>query len=132
MPRVKGGPKTRKRRKDRMKMAKGYYGAKSKLFRTATEAVDKSLVYAYRDRKARKREFRALWIARINAATRAAGVTYSRFMEGLKNTGLLLNRKVLADIAANDSKGFTQIIDKVKIVTEARDAVACVAPSSRP
>jgi large subunit ribosomal protein L20 len=114
MPRAKGGPKTRKRRKDRMKMAKGYYGAKSKLFRTATEAVDKSLVYAYRDRKARKREFRALWIARINAATRAVGLTYSRFMNGLKTSGLSLNRKVLADIAANDSKGFTQIIEKVK------------------
>jgi large subunit ribosomal protein L20 len=114
MPRAKGGPKTRQRRKDRMKMAKGYYGAKSKLYRTATEAVDKSLVYAYRDRKARKREFRALWIARINAATRAVGLTYSRFMAGLKKAGILLDRKVLADIAANDSKGFTQIVDKVR------------------
>ncbi len=114
MPRAKGGPKTRQRRKDRMKMAKGYFGAKSKLYRTATEAVDKSLVYAYRDRKAKKREFRGLWIARINAATRALGMTYSRFMEGLKKIGLMLDRKVLADIAANDSKGFAQIIDKVK------------------
>jgi large subunit ribosomal protein L20 len=114
MPRAKGGPKTRQRRKDRMKMAKGYYGAKSKLYRTATEAVDKSLVYAYRDRKARKREFRSLWIARINAATRAVGLSYSRFMEGLKKIGLMLDRKVLADIAANDAKGFTQIVEKVK------------------
>lgn len=114
MPRAKGGPKTRQRRKDRMKMAKGYYGAKSKLYRTATEAVDKSLVYAYRDRKARKREFRSLWIARINAATRAVGLTYSRFMEGLKKAGILLDRKVLADIAANDSKGFAQIVEKVR------------------
>jgi len=114
MPRAKGGPKTRQRRKDRMKMAKGYYGAKSKLYRTATEAVDKSLVYAYRDRKARKREFRSLWIARINAATRAVGLSYSRFMEGLKKMGLMLDRKVLADIAANNSKGFTQIVDKVR------------------
>ncbi|MBI3359080.1 MAG: 50S ribosomal protein L20 [Nitrospirae bacterium] len=121
MPRVKGGPKTRERRKDRLKMAKGYYGAKSKLFRTATEAVDKSLVYAYRDRKARKREFRALWIARINAATRATGLTYSRFMEGLKRTGLLLNRKVLADYAANDAKGFTQIIKKAKNASNVTD-----------
>jgi large subunit ribosomal protein L20 len=95
-------------------MAKGYYGAKSRLYRTATEAVDKSLIYAYRDRKARKREFRSLWIARINAATRAAGITYSRFMEGLKKIGLLLDRKVLADIAANDPKSFTQIIGKIQ------------------
>ncbi|MEK7286718.1 MAG: 50S ribosomal protein L20 [Nitrospirota bacterium] len=117
MPRAKGGPKTRQRRNDRLKMAKGYYGAKSRLYRTATEAVDKSLMYAYRDRKARKREFRALWIARINAATRAAGLTYSRFMEGVKKIGLLLDRKVLADIAANDSKSFDQIIGKIKNAT---------------
>jgi len=114
MPRAKGGPKTRQRRKGRLKMAKGYYGAKSKLFRTATEAVDKSLVYAYRDRRARKRTMRGLWITRINAATRAEGLTYSRFMEGLKATGLRLNRKVLADLAANNSRGFAQILEKIK------------------
>ncbi|MEK7747456.1 MAG: 50S ribosomal protein L20 [Nitrospirota bacterium] len=119
MPRAKGGPKTRQRRNDRLKMAKGYYGAKSKLYRTATEAVDKSLKYAYRDRKARKREFRSLWIARINAATRAAGLTYSRFMEGMKKLGLLLDRKVLADIAANDTKSFDQIVGKVKALPHA-------------
>ncbi len=115
MPRAKGGPKTRQRRKDRMKMASGYYGAKSKLFRTATEAVDKSLLYAYRDRRARKREFRALWIARINAATRSVGLTYSRFIEGLKKAGITLNRKVLAEIAVNDSKGFSQIMEKIRV-----------------
>ncbi len=110
MPRAKGGPKTRHRRNDRLKMAKGYYGAKSKLYRTATEAVDKSLLYAYRDRRAKKRNFRRLWIARINAAARMHGVTYSRFMEHLKNTGITLNRKVLADIAAHDAKAFGDIV----------------------
>lgn len=110
MPRAKGGPKTRHRRRDRLKMAKGYYGAKSKLFRTATEAVDKSLVYAYRDRRAKKRDFRGLWIARINAAVRSHGLTYSRFMEGLKKAGITLNRKILAEMAAHDATGFAQII----------------------
>jgi large subunit ribosomal protein L20 len=114
MPRAKGGPKTRQRRKDRLKMAKGYYGAKSKLFRTATEAVDKSLIYAYRDRRAKKRTFRALWIARINAAARSIGMTYSRFMEGLKKACIPLDRKVLAEMAATDSTGFQQLMDKVK------------------
>ncbi len=113
MPRAKGGSKTRQRRKDRIKMAKGYYGAKSKLFRTATEAVDKSLIYAYRDRRAKKRAFRALWIARINAATRAIGLTYSRFMEGLKKAQISLDRKILAEVAANDPKGFLQIAERV-------------------
>jgi len=115
MPRAKGGPKTRQRRKDRLKMAKGYYGAKSKLFRTATEAVDKSLVYAYRDRRAKKRSFRALWIARINAATRSLGLTYSRFMEGLKRSNISLDRKILAEMAANDAKGFGQIVEKIQV-----------------
>lgn len=114
MPRAKGGPKTRQRRNDRLKMAKGYYGAKSKLFRTATEAVDKSLLYAYRDRRARKRDFRRLWIARINAAVRSHGLTYSRFMEGLKQSGLTLNRKVLAEIAAHDANGFAQIVQAIR------------------
>jgi len=115
MPRAKGGPKTRQRRKDRLKMAKGYYGAKSKLFRTATEAVDKSLLYAYRDRRTKKRNFRSLWIARINAATRSMGLTYSRFMEGLKKARISLDRKVLAEMAATDSKGFSQIVEKIVV-----------------
>lgn len=110
MPRAKGGPKTRHRRNARLKMAKGYYGAKSKLFRTATEAVDKSLLYAYRDRRNKKRAFRRLWIARINAAARLNGLSYSRLMEGLKKAGIYLNRKILAEIAAHDPAGFTQIV----------------------
>jgi len=117
MPRAKGGPKTSRRRKARLKMAKGYYGAKSKLFRTATEAVDKSLLYAYRDRRNKKRAFRRLWIARINAAVRMHGMTYSRFMEGLKKAGMSLNRKVLAEIAAHDPEGFTGIIDAMRAKT---------------
>jgi len=110
MPRAKGGPKTRHRRNDRLKMAKGYYGAKSKLFRSATEAVDKSLVYAYRDRRARKRDFRRLWIVRIQAAVRGHGLTYSRFMEGMKKAGITLNRKMLADLAAHDAAGFGRLV----------------------
>jgi len=110
MPRAKGGPKTRQRRNDRLKMAKGYYGAKSRLFRSATEAVDKSLVYAYRDRRARKRDFRRLWIVRIQAAVREHGLSYSRFMEGMKKAGITLNRKILADLAAHDSGGFGRLV----------------------
>ncbi len=112
MPRAKGGFKTRQRRRDRLKMAKGYYGAKSKLFRTATEAVDKALQYAYRDRRARKRDFRRLWIARINAAVREQGFTYSRFMEALKRCNISLNRKVLADMAS--SEGLAQLVAAVR------------------
>ncbi len=119
MPRAKGGPKTRHRRNARLKMAKGYFGAKSKLFRTATEAVDKSLLYAYRDRRNKKRAFRRLWIARINAAARLNGLTYSRLMEGLKNAGIELNRKILAEIAAHDPAGFSQIIHQMQEKTKA-------------
>ncbi|MFQ5597986.1 MAG: 50S ribosomal protein L20 [Nitrospiria bacterium] len=114
MPRAKGGPKTRRRRKARLKMAKGYYGAKSKLFRSATEAVDKSLLYAYRDRRNKKRAFRRLWIARINAAVRLHGLSYSRFMEGLKRCGIRLNRKVLAEMAAHNPSGFTRIVESIQ------------------
>lgn len=114
MPRAKGGPKTRQRRNDRLKMAKGYYGGKSRLYRSATEAVDKSLLYAYRDRRAKKRDFRALWIARINAAVRGEGMTYSRFMEGLRKAGILLNRKILAEMAVHDATGFSRILATVQ------------------
>jgi len=100
-------------------MAKGYYGAKSKLFRTATEAVDKSLLYAYRDRRNKKRAFRRLWIARISAAVRMHGMNYSRFMEGLKKAGMNLNRKILAEIAAHDAEGFAGIIEAMRAKTEA-------------
>ena len=114
MPRAKGGFKTRRRRKKILEMAKGYYGAKSRLYRIATEAVDKAMQYAYRDRRNKKREFRALWIIRINAALRAMGMTYSQFMAGLKKAGITLNRKSLADMAYNDLAAFNQLAEKVK------------------
>jgi len=95
-------------------MARGYYGAKSRLYRIATEAVDKALQYAYRDRKNKKREFRSLWIIRINAALRAVGMNYSQFMAGLKKANISLNRKALADMAYNDAAAFNQLVEKVK------------------
>jgi large subunit ribosomal protein L20 len=115
MPRAKGGFKTRRRRKAILERAKGYYGAKSRLYRIATEAVDKALQYAYKDRKAKKRDFRALWIIRINAAVQTFGLTYSQFMAGLKRANISLNRKVLADMAYNDPAAFSQLVEKVKI-----------------
>ena len=107
--RVKRGFKARKRRKKILKLAKGYRGGRSKLFRTAADAVDKALMYAYRDRKVRKRDFRKLWIARINAATRMNDLSYSKFIHGLKLAGIELDRKVLAELAISDPAGFTQI-----------------------
>jgi len=114
MPRAKGGFKTRRRRKKILERAKGYYGAKSRLYRVATEAVDKALRYAYRDRKAKKREFRSLWTIRINAAARALGLSYSQFMSGLKKANIALDRKALADMAYNDPSAFSQLVEKVK------------------
>jgi large subunit ribosomal protein L20 len=114
MPRAKGGPKTRARRKRVLNLAEGYWGAKSKLFRSATEAVDRALKYAYRDRKVRKRDFRSLWIARINAAARLNGLTYSRFIAGLTKSGVGLDRKVLADIAVTDPAAFTKLVETAK------------------
>jgi len=114
MPRAKGGFKTRQRRKKVLEQAKGYYSAKSRLFRVATEAVDKALQYAYRDRKAKKREFRSLWIIRINAGVRAAGLTYNQFMAGAKKAKIALNRKALADLAYNDPKAFSELAESVK------------------
>jgi large subunit ribosomal protein L20 len=114
MPRAKGGPKTRARRKRVLNLAEGYWGAKSKLFRSATEAVDRALKYAYRDRKARKRDFRRLWIARINAAARLNGVTYSRFMAGLTKSGVAIDRKILADLAVSDPAGFSKLVETAK------------------
>jgi len=114
MARVKGAMHTRKRRKKILKLAKGYRGAKSKLFKTANQAVMKSLTYAYRDRKQKKRNFRQLWIARINAAARANGISYSKFMNGLKNNGIEINRKMLAEIAVSDPAAFTALVEKVK------------------
>jgi large subunit ribosomal protein L20 len=114
MPRAKGGFKTRRRRKKILERAKGYHGAKSRLFRIATEAVDKALQYSYRDRKNKKREFRSLWIARINAAARALGLTYSQLMSGLKMSGVGLDRKSLAHIAYADPEAFGKIVETAK------------------
>jgi large subunit ribosomal protein L20 len=107
--RIKRGFKARRRRKKVLRLAKGFRGGRSKLFRTAADAVDKALMYAYRDRKARKRDFRRLWIARINAAARLNNLSYSRFMHGLKQANIELDRKVLADLAISDPAGFAQI-----------------------
>ncbi len=109
MPRVKRGFKARQRRNKVLKLAKGYRGARSKLFRSATEAVDRALKYAFRDRRVRKRDFRALWITRINAAARLNGLAYSKFIHGLKLGQVQIDRKVLADIAVTDPKGFAEI-----------------------
>lgn len=114
MARIKGAMHTRKRHKKILKLAKGYRGAKSKLFRTANEAVMKSLVYAYIGRKQRKRDFRQLWIARINAAARMNGISYSRFMNGLKKANIEINRKMLSEIAIADPNAFTSLVEKAK------------------
>jgi len=114
MARVKGAIRTRRRHKKILKLAKGYWGSKSKCFRIANQAVMKSLAYAYRDRKARKRDFRKLWITRINAAARINGISYSRFVNGLKTAGIGLNRKILADMAVNDAVGFSRLAERAK------------------
>jgi large subunit ribosomal protein L20 len=114
MPRAKSGPKTRHRRKKVLKMAKGYVGGRSRLFRTAVDAVHRALAYAYRDRRARKRDFRRLWIARINAAAREHGLSYSRLMDALKKAHIELDRKVLADLAVNDPSAFSKIAEMAK------------------
>ena len=114
MPRVKRGVPSAKRRKGVLKRAKGYFGGRSKLHSVAMEAVEKADKYAYRDRRQRKREFRALWIARINAAARQNGVSYSRLMAGLKAAEIEVDRKVLAQIALDDPQGFSAIADQAK------------------
>jgi len=114
MPRVKGGTVTRKRRKKVLKLAKGYYGSKHTLYKVANQQVMKSLMYAYRDRRQKKRDFRKLWITRINAAARMNGLSYSRLMHGLKVAGIEVNRKMLADLAVNDGAAFTALADQAK------------------
>ena len=114
MARVKGAIMTRKRRKKVLKLAKGYFGAKSKLFKTAKEAVMKSGNYAYIGRKAKKRDFRRLWITRISAACKFNGINYSQFMNGLKKAGVTLNRKMLAEIAVSDAAAFTSLVETAK------------------
>ena len=114
MARIKGAVTTRKRHKKILKLAKGYRGAKSKQFRTANEAVMKSLSYAYIGRKQKKRDFRKLWITRINAAARMNDISYSKFMNGLKKAGITLNRKVLADMAVSDPEAFKALVETAK------------------
>jgi large subunit ribosomal protein L20 len=114
MPRVKRGTMTRKRHAKILKLASGYWGGKSRLFKTAKEQVMHSGQYAYRDRRARKREFRRLWIARINAACRSNGMPYGRFIEALNKAGIDLDRKVLADMAIADAQGFTTLVEQAK------------------
>lgn len=114
MPRAKGGFKTRRRRKKVLDRAKGFFGGRSKLFRIATEAVDRALLHSYNDRKLKKREFRALWIARINAAARATGMTYNQLINGLKKANVALDRKSIADIAYNDPKAFEALAETAK------------------
>lgn len=114
MSRVKRGIRTRARHHKILKQAKGYFGHKSKLFKVANQAVMKSGVYAYRDRKAKKRDFRKLWIQRINAAARINGLSYSKFMNGLKKANIALDRKVLSDIAITDPNGFKALCDQAK------------------
>ena len=114
MARIKGALATRKRRKKILKLAKGYYGAKSKLFKTAKEAVMKSGQYAYVGRRQKKRDFRRLWITRISAAAKMNGMNYSTFMNGLKKAGISLNRKMLAELAVSDAAAFTALVEKAK------------------
>lgn len=114
MPRAKSSVISRNRHRKVLKLAKGYRGAKSKLFRVANQQVMKSLAYAYRDRKARKREFRKLWIARINAAARNNGINYSTLMNGLKKAGVEVNRKMLAELAISDANAFTKLVEVAK------------------
>ena len=111
MPRAKGGFKTRQRRNRVLKRAEGFWGKKKNCFRSAQEAVDRALAYSYRDRRNRKREFRGLWIIRINAAARLAGMSYSRLMDGLRKAGIVLDRKVLADLAIFDPQGFAKVAE---------------------
>ena len=114
MPRVKGGTITRARHKKILKLARGYRGSKHRLFKTANAQVLKSLMYAYRDRRQKKRDFRKLWIARINAAARLNGLSYSKLIHGLKVAGVEVNRKMLADLAVNDSKAFAELATLAK------------------
>lgn len=114
MPRTKGGVVTRRRHKRILKQAEGYFGRKSKLFRAANQQLLKSLSYAYRDRRNRKRDFRRLWITRINAAARSQGLSYSRLIDGLRKAGVAVDRKMLADLAVRDGAAFEALVQKAK------------------
>ena len=114
MGRVKRSVNAKKKRRKILKLAKGYFGARSRLYRVATEAVERAMKFAYRDRKVRKRDFRRLWIARINAATRMQGISYSKFMGGIKKAGVEIDRKILADLAVNHPQDFLKVVNIVK------------------
>ena len=114
MPRTRNSVASRSRRKKVLKQAKGYWGGRSRLYRTAREAVNRAQVYAYRDRRNRKRDFRRLWIARINAAARINGLSYSKLIHGLSIAGIEVNRKMMADLAVHDSAGFTALVEQAK------------------
>ncbi len=114
MPRVKGGFKTRRYHKKILSQAKGYYSGRHRSYKVAAKAVEKALEHSYKDRRLKKRDFRSLWITRINAAARMFGLTYSQFMSGLKKANISLNRKILADIAYNDIQSFKEIVERVK------------------
>ena len=114
MPRVNHAVATKKRKKKVLKLAKGYWGGRSRLFRTAQEAVDRAQAYAYRDRRQRKRDFRRLWISRINAAARLNGVSYSQLVHGLDKAGIEINRKIPADLAVRDPSAFTAVVEQAR------------------
>ena len=124
MPRVTNSPASRKRRKKVLKQSRGYFASKSKLFRYAKEALDHALQYAYDDRKKKRSNARALWIVRLNAACRNAGISYSRFIEGLKAANILLDRKVLADLAVRDEAGFAVVVEQARAALAAKAAKA--------
>ena len=117
MARVKGAMMTRKRRNKVLKLAKGYWGAKSKHFKMANQQVMKSLTYAYKGRRLKKRDFRRLWITRISAACKQRGMNYSTFVHGLKNAGVVIDRKMLSELAVNNEAAFTQLVDMAKKAT---------------
>jgi large subunit ribosomal protein L20 len=127
MPRATNGPASRQRRKRVLNKAKGFRGARSKLFRYAKDAIYKAQYWAYRDRKTRARNFRSLWIQRIGAASRANGLNYNRFIEGLNAAGIALDRKVLADMAVNDAVAFAGLVEQAKSAFEAKSAQAANA-----
>jgi len=131
MPRVKRGPKRKNRRVKILKLAKGYYGMKSRGHRIAKEAVDKALNYSFTGRKDRKGDFRKLWIARINAAARQNGISYSQLMAGLKASGNTIDRKVLADLAVKDSAAFKAIVESARAALKKTAPVAKTAPAAK-
>jgi len=131
MPRVKRGPHRKNKRQRVLKLAKGFYGQKSHSYRIAKQAVDRALKFAYRDRRQKKRDFRSLWIVRINAASRESGLSYNRLISGLRQAGLELNRKVLADIAVHDAVGFAAIVEVAKEAL-AEEAGLKIRPATEP